>query len=159
MPSRSAGLLLYRRDAGAPRVLIVHMGGPFWARREEGAWSVPKGERPEGEDPLATARREFEEELGRPPPPGVPVELGEYRQAGGKRVLVFAQEGDFDASAITSNELEIEWPPRSGRTVRFPEVDRAEWTDLATARARLVRGQVPALDDLARLIEGAAAST
>jgi predicted NUDIX family NTP pyrophosphohydrolase len=158
MPRRSAGLLLYRRAPGGPRVLIAHMGGPFWARREEGAWSIPKGERPEGEDPLATARREFEEELGAPPPPGEPVELGEYRQSGGKRVMVFAQEGDFDASSIASNEVEVEWPPRSGRRVRFPEVDRAEWTDLATARARLVRGQVPALDDLARLVEGAAAS-
>jgi predicted NUDIX family NTP pyrophosphohydrolase len=157
MPSRSAGLLLYRRTGPAAQVLIAHMGGPFWRGKDEGAWSIPKGERSEDDDPLAVARREFEEELGAPPPDGVPVELGEYRQAGGKRVLVFAQEGDFDASDITSNEFEIEWPPRSGRMARFPEVDRAEWTDLATARARLVRGQVPALVDLARLIGAAAA--
>jgi predicted NUDIX family NTP pyrophosphohydrolase len=149
VPRLSAGLLLYRAGAGGrPEVLIAHMGGPFWARKDAGAWSIPKGEYEEGEDPLAVARREFAEELGQPPPAGEPALLGEFRQSGGKRVTVFAQEGDCDVTEITSNEFSVEWPPRSGRMQRFPEVDRAEWTAVDAARERLVKGQVPALDAL-----------
>jgi predicted NUDIX family NTP pyrophosphohydrolase len=155
MSARSAGLLLYRREAdGGLGVLLVHMGGPFWARRDEGAWSIPKGEYAKGEDPLAVARREFREELGQPPPDGDVVELGEFRQSGGKRVVVYAQEGDLDASAITSNEFEIEWPRGSGKLRSFPEVDRAEWMTPQRARERIVRGQAPAID---RLLEVTAA--
>lgn len=149
MPRLSAGLLLHRAGAGGrPEVLIAHMGGPFWARRDAGAWSIPKGEYGEGEDPLAVARREFEEELGQPAPAGEPVLLGEFRQSGGKRVTVFAQAGDADVSEIRSNHFSVEWPPRSGEYRSFPEVDRAEWTEVDLARERLVKGQVPALDVL-----------
>lgn len=149
MPRLSAGLLLYRAGAdGRLEVLIAHMGGPFWASKDAGAWSIPKGEYEEGEDPLAVARREFEEELGQPAPAGEPDLLGEFRQSGGKRVTVFAQEGDCDVSEISSNEFSVEWPPRSGEMRSFPEVDRAEWTEVETARERLVKGQVPALDAL-----------
>ncbi len=149
MPRLSAGLLLYRAGAdGRAEVLIAHMGGPFWARKDAGAWSIPKGEYEEGEDPIAVARREFEEELGQPAPAGDPDLLGEFRQSGGKRVTVFAQRGDCDVSEIHSNEFSVEWPPRSGEMRSFPEVDRAEWTEVEAARGRLVKGQVPALDAL-----------
>jgi predicted NUDIX family NTP pyrophosphohydrolase len=151
--ARSACLLLHRRAGGVLEVLVAHMGGPFWARKDAGAWSIPKGEIEAGEEPLAVALREFREELGRPAPDGPVCELGEFRQAGGKRVVVFAREGDFDASRITSNEFEMEWPRGSGRTRRFPEVDRAEWMTVDRARERLVRGQVPALDALLRVLE------
>lgn len=152
MPRRSAGLLLWRpRASGGIEVLLGHMGGPFWARRDAGAWSIPKGEHGEGDDPLATALREFEEELGRPPPEGPVTPLGEFRQPGGKVVTVFAREGDFDATAIRSNHFTAEWPPRSGRFRSFPEIDRAEWMAPQRARQALVRGQVPALEALERL--------
>jgi predicted NUDIX family NTP pyrophosphohydrolase len=152
MSSRSAGLLLHRRTASGPEVLIAHMGGPFWARRNEGAWSIPKGEYGEDEEPLAVALREFEEELGQPAPGGSPVELGEFRQASGKCVTVFALEGDLDASTVRSNEFEMEWPRGSGRIGRFPEIDRAEWVTPDRARAVLIRGQAPAVDALLRLL-------
>jgi predicted NUDIX family NTP pyrophosphohydrolase len=148
VPTRSAGLLLHRRGPSGTEVLIGHMGGPFWARRDAAAWSIPKGLAEEGEEPLQVARREFTEEMGSPPPEGTPVALGEFRQRGGKVVVVFAQEGDFDATAISSNEFEMEWPRGSGRTARFPEVDRAEWVALDRARVALVAGQVPAIDAL-----------
>ena len=148
--ARSAGLLLYRRAQGGTEVLIAHMGGPFWSKKDEGAWSIPKGEYGDDEDPLAVALREFEEELGSPPPDGPVIELGEFRQSGGKRVTVFAREGDFDASDVRSNLFEMEWPPRSGRLGRFPEIDRAEWMPFGPARQKLVKGQVPALDALDR---------
>ncbi len=148
MPRRSAGLLLWRVGPDGLEVLIGHMGGPFWARKDDGAWSIPKGEYDDGEDPLAAALREFAEELGAPPPEGVDVPLGEFRQSNGKVVTVFAREGDFDASAIMSNTFEMEWPPRSGRTASFPEIDRAAWMALDAARPKLVKGQVPALDAL-----------
>ena len=148
MPERSAGLLLHRRGAAGTEVLIAHMGGPFWARRDAAAWSIPKGLTDDGEDPLQAARREFTEEMGSPPPDGTPVALGEFRQRSGKVVVVFAQEGDFDATAIRSDEFEMEWPRGSGRIARFPEVDRAEWAGLDRARVALVAGQVPALDAL-----------
>jgi predicted NUDIX family NTP pyrophosphohydrolase len=145
---RSAGLLLYRRTSAGPEVLIAHMGGPFWARKDEGAWSIPKGEFEDGEEPLAVALREFEEEIGTPPPAGPVVELGEFRQRGGKRVTVFAREGDLDVSQVRSNEFAMEWPRGSGRMRRFPEIDRAEWMPLDTARRKLVAAQAPAIDAL-----------
>lgn len=122
------------------------MGGPFWAGRDDGGWSIPKGEYRDGEDPLAVAYREFEEEIGRPAPPGDPQLLGDVRQSSGKRVTAFALDADIDVSTITSNTFSLEWPPRSGRTQEFPEVDRADWFDVETARAKLVSGQVPLLD-------------
>ena len=147
-PVRSAGLLLHRPGTDGLEVLIAHMGGPFWARKDEGAWSIPKGELDGGEDPLAAALREFAEETGRPAPDGPTVELGEFRQPGGKRVFVFARAADFDATEILGNTFEMEWPPRSGRRESFPEIDRAEWVSLDVARVKLVRGQVPALETL-----------
>jgi predicted NUDIX family NTP pyrophosphohydrolase len=149
---RSAGLLLYRLRDGGPEVLIGHMGGPFWAKQDEGAWSIPKGEYDDAEEPLAAARREFEEELGSAPPDGEALALGEVRQSSGKRVTAWAIEGDFDASEIHSNTFEMEWPPRSGRTEPFPEIDRAEWVDLPTARRKLVKGQVALVDELERAL-------
>lgn len=149
---RSAGLLLHRRGPEGVELLIAHMGGPFWTGKDLRAWSIPKGEIEEGEEPLAVALREFAEELGSPPPPGETTGLGEFRQAGGKRVVVFAREGDLDASAIVSNRFEKEWPRGSGRIVSFPEVDRAEWARPERAREALVEGQVPAVDALLELL-------
>jgi predicted NUDIX family NTP pyrophosphohydrolase len=159
----SAGLLLHRRGPdGRAQVLLVHPGGPFWARRDEGAWSIPKGEHGPADDAHATALREFEEELGVAPPaaPGRggedvragDLELGEAVQKGGKRVRAWARAGDLDVTAIRSNTFELEWPPRSGRTQAVPEVDRAEWFDLTEARRRIVGGQVPLLDRLEALL-------
>jgi predicted NUDIX family NTP pyrophosphohydrolase len=144
----SAGILLYRERARALEVLLVHPGGPFWARKDLGAWSVPKGEYAAGEDALAAARREFEEELGSPVPPGNPLELGEIRQRSGKRVRAWALAGDLDETGITSNTLEIEWPPRSGRRIEIPEVDRAEWFELELAREKINPAQATLLDRL-----------
>ena len=151
MPKLSAGLLLYRLADGEVEVLIGHPGGPFWARKDEGAWSIPKGELDEGEDPLAGARREFAEELGHAPPDGRVIELGEIRQRGGKRVVAFAVEGEFDPARLVPGTFELEWPPRSGRRQAFPEVDRVAWFELPEARGKIVRGQVELLDRLARL--------
>jgi predicted NUDIX family NTP pyrophosphohydrolase len=145
----SAGILLYRVRDDGPEVLLVHPGGPLWARKDAGAWSIPKGEYDVGEEPLSAARREFEEELGAPPPPGEPLALGEIRQRSGKRVQAWALAGDLDASTVTSNTFELEWPPRSGRMREFPEVDRAEWFPLALARERINPAQVELLDRLA----------
>ena len=132
-------------------MLLVHPGGPFWARRDLGAWSIPKGELDDGElDALSTARREFEEELGHPAPPGPYVELGEVRQKGGKRVVAWAVDGDLDTDAVRSNTFTLEWPRGSGRLREFPEVDRAEWFDLAEAGERILEGQRPLLDALVR---------
>ena len=130
----------------------MHPGGPFWARKDEGAWSIPKGEYEPGEDPLAAARREFAEELGSPPPGGDVRDLGEVVQKGGKRVRAWAVEGDFDPATIVSNTFEIEWPPRSGRRRSFPECDRAEWFTLDAAGAKLLGAQRPFLDRLRRLL-------
>ena len=129
------------------------MGGPFWARKDEGAWSIPKGEYEDGEEPLAVALREFEEELGAPPPAGDVVELGEFRQSSGKRVTVFAREGDLDASEVHSNEFEMEWPPRSGRIAALPG-DRSRRVDAAGPGPgrSCVRGQVPAIDALVQMV-------
>jgi predicted NUDIX family NTP pyrophosphohydrolase len=151
MPAkRSAGILLHRRTGdGALEVLLVHPGGPFWAKKDLGAWSIPKGEYQDGEDALAAARREFQEELGSPATDGDLVALGEVRQKSGKVVTAWALEGDIDADAVTSNTFTMEWPPRSGRTREFPEVDRAAWFGLDEARARILPAQAPLLDRLA----------
>lgn len=145
---RSAGILLYRRRRGELQVLLVHPGGPFWARRDEGVWSIPKGEYGPPEDPLAAARREFEEELGTAPPGGPAHDLGEIRQRAGKLVHAFGLEGDLDATAIISNTLEIVWPPRSGRALTIPEVDRAQWFALDEAREKILPAQTELLDRL-----------
>jgi predicted NUDIX family NTP pyrophosphohydrolase len=147
--AKSAGLLLYRRPPdGGPEVLIAHPGGPFWARRDEGAWSVPKGEYGDGDDPLAAAYREFREETGLDPPRAEPLALGELRQPGGKRVTVWALEGDLDVTHAVSNTFELEWPRGSGSVREFPEVDRVEWVGVDLARTKLLKGQVPFLDRL-----------
>ncbi len=152
MVVHSAGILLHRPGPGGPEVLLGHMGGPFWERRDAGAWSVPKGEHGPDEDPLAAAVREFTEELGSPPPPGTPVELGTVRQRSGKRLTVFALAGDLDADAIVSGTFTLEWPRGSGRMREFPEIDRAAWFGPAEARRAVVPGQVPFLDLLARVL-------
>ena len=149
-PKRSAGILLHRRtDDGEREVLLVHPGGPFWAKKDLGVWSIPKGEYEGGEDPRACALREFQEELGAAVPQGELIDLGEVRQRGGKVVTAWALEGDADPAAIHSNTFTIEWPPRSGRMREFPEVDRAGWFGLDEARERILRAQVPLLDRLA----------
>ena len=154
MAKRSAGLLLHRAGATGVEVLIVHPGGPYWARRDEGAWTVPKGEYDEDEDPAAVAEREFAEEIGVPAPGGPRRDLGELRQAGGKRTRLWALEADLDVSSVTSNTFEIEWPPRSGRTAAFPEIDAALWAPLPAARAKLLASLVPFLDRLLALLAG-----
>src|SRR5215468_7947249 len=140
MPKRSAGILMFRRGAQGLEVLLVHPGGPFWARKDLGAWSIPKGEYSEGDEPLATAIREFAEETGTHPR-GELWPLGELTQPGRKIVTAFALEGDFDPATLKSNTFELEWPPKSGRKATFPEVDRAEWFSLATAREKILQGQ------------------
>jgi predicted NUDIX family NTP pyrophosphohydrolase len=145
----SAGLVLFRERDGELQVLLGHMGGPFWARKDEGAWSIPKGELEPAEEPLAAALREFAEELGHAPPDGPAVELGEIRQKAGKRVIAFALEGDFDPAEIVPGTFELQWPPRSGRTQSFPEIDRVAWFDLPTAAAKIVRAQAQLLERLA----------
>ena len=145
---RSAGLLLFRHNGKRLEVLLVHPGGPFWAKRDHGIWSIPKGEYPEDEDALTAARREFAEELGSPPPDGETIELGEVRQKAGKVVRAWAVAGDLDAAQITSNTFEMQWPPRSGRTQEFPEVDRAQWFGLEQARERINPAQAAMLDRL-----------
>lgn len=144
---RSAGLLLHR--AGGGEVLLGHMGGPFWARRDDGAWSIPKGEYQPDEPPLQAAYREFAEELGLPVPVGELLELGEVRQSGGKLVTVWALAADLDLAGFRPGTFELEWPRGSRRLQAFPEIDRAAWLDVATARHKLVAGQVAFLDRLA----------
>jgi predicted NUDIX family NTP pyrophosphohydrolase len=145
VPLLSAGILLYRRLGDAAEVLLVHPGGPFWRNKDEGAWMIPKGLVEEGEQPLACALREFEEELGARPE-GTPVPLCRIRQKGGKWVEAFALEGDLDAGAIVSNSFSAEWPPKSGMFQSFPEVDRAAWFPLADAREKILPSQAPILD-------------
>lgn len=148
MAKLSAGLLVYHEHDGALRVLLVHPGGPFWQNKDDGVWSIPKGEHTADEDPLAAAYREFREELGVAPPSGEALPLGQISQSGGKRVTAWAVRGDVDVSRIVSNEFEMEWPPRSGQYRRFPEVDRAAWMSVEEARAKLLPGQVPLLERL-----------
>lgn len=155
MTVRSAGILLWRDAPTGREVWIAHMGGPFWARKDDRAWSIPKGEYDDDEDPLAAARREFAEEMGVPAPERDYVELGEYRYSSGKRLIVFvADGGSFDLPEIRGGLFELEWPPRSGRMQSFPEVDRAEWVSIDDARRRLVTAQVPMLDDLPAVGQG-----
>jgi predicted NUDIX family NTP pyrophosphohydrolase len=149
MPTTSAGLILFRERDGTLEVLLGHMGGPFWARRDAGAWSIPKGELDEGEEPRAGALREFTEELGHPPPEGPTTELGEIRQRAGKRVVAFAVEGDFDPAQLLPGTFELQWPPGSGRRQSFPELDRVAWFDLPTAKEKIVQSQIPLLERLA----------
>jgi predicted NUDIX family NTP pyrophosphohydrolase len=152
---RSAGLLLHRAaPAGGAEVLLGHMGGPFWARRDAGAWTLPKGEFTPPETPWEAARREFTEELGVPPPQGAAVPLGEVRQSGGKTVTAWAVRGELDPAAVVPGTFAMEWPPRSGRTARFPELDRVAWFGLAEARRRIVTAQGAFLDRLERWLAG-----
>jgi predicted NUDIX family NTP pyrophosphohydrolase len=145
MPKLSAGLLMYRRSHDGIEVFLVHPGGPFWAKKDLGAWSIPKGEYTEGELPLQAAKREFHEETGFEVN-GEPFELGTIKQNSGKLVSVWAIEGDCDPASLVSNTCEIEWPPRTGRKIEIPEVDRGAWFSLEAARERLVKSQSPALD-------------
>ena len=154
VPKRSAGLLLYRIiGSRAIEVLIVHPGGPFWAKKDAGAWSIPKGEYEEGDDARAAAFREFREEIGQDAPAGGTIPLGELTQPGGKRVTAWAVEGHLDVTHSTSNTFELEWPRGSGRLQAFPEVDRVEWVPVARARTQLLKGQVPFLDRLIEQVE------
>jgi predicted NUDIX family NTP pyrophosphohydrolase len=152
----SAGILLYRHGEAGLEVLIGHMGGPFWERKDAGAWSIPKGEMQEGENTLAVAKREFAEELGSPPPEEPYLELGEVRQASGKRVIVFAVQGGFDVESIRSNNFELEWPRGSGQIQEFPEIDRATWLSPAQAREKLIPAQAPFVERLEQALTGAA---
>jgi predicted NUDIX family NTP pyrophosphohydrolase len=145
---RSAGILLYRVVGDAPEVLLVHPGGPFWARRDAGAWSIPKGEYEEGDDPRGCALREFCEETGSELPPGKLIDLGSVKQKGGKVVSAWAAEGEIDADAVSSNTFTMEWPPRSGRMAEFPEIDRAGWFGMGAAREKMVPAQAEFLDRL-----------
>jgi predicted NUDIX family NTP pyrophosphohydrolase len=149
MAKRSAGILLYKRDASELLVLLAHPGGPFWQKRDLGAWTIPKGEYDASEAPEDAARREFREELGIEAA-GILEPLGEITQKGGKHVVAFALEGDFDVATLSSNTFEIEWPPRSGRMQVFPELDRIEWMTLPVAREKILPGQATFLDRLAR---------
>ena len=147
----SAGILMYRPGEAGIDVLLVHPGGPFWRNRDRGAWSIPKGELEDGEEPEAAARREFAEELGFEAT-GPLRSLGQVRQRGGKTVLAYALQGTLDAGSVRSNQIAIEWPPRSGRTIFVPEIDRAEWFALPLARQRILAGQSPFLDRLESLV-------
>lgn len=147
MPKHAAGILLYRHAARGLEVLLAHPGGPLWARRDLGAWTIPKGQFGEEETALDAARREFEEEMGSAPR-GEFVELGTIRQPSGKIVHAFAAESDFDVTGVTSNLFTLEWPPKSGKHGQFPEVDRAEWFSIDEARRRILKGQEPFLDRL-----------
>ena len=152
MPKTSAGLILFREASGELEVLLVHPGGPFWSRKDEGAWSIPKGEFEEGEDPLAAARRELEEETGASAQ-GEAIPLGQIRQAGGKVVHAWAVQGDFDPALLRSNTFLLEWPPKSSRMREFPEVDRAGWFSITDAKRKILKSQAELLDRL-RAIRG-----
>lgn len=154
MPKRSAGLLLYRRNEHGLEVFLVHPGGPYWSKKDRGAWSIPKGEYTNAEDPLAAAQREFHEETGFTVD-GVYVALGSIRQTGGKIVSVWALEGDCDPSKLTSNLCRLQWPPRSGKTIEFPEVDRGAWFALHEAHDRILASQAPMLSRLAEAVDSA----
>jgi predicted NUDIX family NTP pyrophosphohydrolase len=147
MPKTAAGLLLYRRQSLGVEVLLAHPGGPFWARKDLGAWTIPKGEIDPGEDPVSAARREFREEIGLDVT-GPVKPLGQIKQPGGKIVLIWTAEGDFDPARLASNTFEMEWPKGSGHVRIFPEVDRAAWFDLGEARRRILPGQAPFLEAL-----------
>ena len=148
MAKRSAGILLFRGRGAQLRLLLVHPGGPFWAKKDLGAWSIPKGEHEEGDVPLAVARREFQEELGSPAPADGVIELGELVQPSRKQITAYAIEGDFDPSSLKSNRFEMEWPPKSGTMQSFPEVDRAAWFTPEEAMAKILPGQRPFIERL-----------
>jgi len=152
MPKKSAGLLVYRQAAGDIEVLLVHPGGPFWRNKDEGAWTIPKGEFDETEDPLAAAKREFKEETGSAPPDGPYISLKPIKQKNGKIVHAWAVEGDFDPGELNSNTFLCEWPPKSGRMQEFPEVDRAEWFAPQVAKEKILQGQQALVDELLGLL-------
>jgi predicted NUDIX family NTP pyrophosphohydrolase len=147
MSKRSAGILLFRNVSGCFEVLLVHPGGPFWVKKDEGAWSIPKGEFEEDEDPLKAAMREFEEEIGTTLN-GERIPLNPVQQPGGKIVYAWAMKGEFDPARLKSNKFQMEWPPKSGRKREFPEVDRAEWLSIETAKCKILKGQIPFLMEL-----------
>ena len=150
---RSAGVLMFRRVGGSADVLLVHPGGPFWAKKDDGAWSIPKGLLDEGEDALAAAKREFEEETGLRPD-GAFIDLGVFKQPSGKEISAFAIEGAFDLESFRSNSFAMEWPPRSGRMQEFPEIDRAEFFDFSDAKLQVNSAQVPCLEELEKKLTG-----
>lgn len=154
MPKLSAGVLLYRIADDGVEVLLAHPGGPFWARKDDGAWSIPKGEYTEPEDPWLAARREFREEIGLDVPDGPRVEFAPVKQPGGKIVTAFAVHGDLDVTDTVSNTFELEWPRGSGRIREYPEIDRVAWLSVAQARSKLLKGQQPLLDRLVELVAG-----
>jgi predicted NUDIX family NTP pyrophosphohydrolase len=154
VPQRSAGILLYRRKRRGIEVLLVHPGGPFWAKKDEGAWTIPKGVIEPGEDAIAVARREFEEETGLRPE-GELIVLGSFAQSRAKTIDIWAVEGDFDPAALKSNTFSMEWPPRSGRMATFPEVDRAQWFTPEEAAAKILKGQRPVVEALLERLAGA----
>jgi predicted NUDIX family NTP pyrophosphohydrolase len=155
MPKLSAGLLLYRITEAYVEVLIGHPGGPFWAKKDDGAWSIPKGEYAEGEDPWSAARREFEEELGKPPPDGPRIDFPPLRQPSGKIITAYAVRGDLDLDGAVSNTFTLEWPKGSGNVREYPEIDRVDWFSVDAARSKLLKGQRPLLDQLMNAVEGA----
>ena len=155
MPKLSAGLLLYRITEDYVEVLIGHPGGPFWAKKDDGAWSIPKGEYAEGEDPWSAARREFEEELGKPPPDGPRIDFPPLRQPSGKIITAYAVRGDLDLDGTVSNTFTLEWPKGSGNVREYPEIDRVDWFSVDAARSKLLKGQRPLLDQLMNAVEGA----
>jgi predicted NUDIX family NTP pyrophosphohydrolase len=155
MPKLSAGLLLYRITDGSVEVLIGHPGGPFWAKKDDGAWSIPKGEYTDGEDPWAAARREFEEELGKPAPDGPRIDFPPLKQPSGKIITAFAVRGDLDLEGTVSNTFTLEWPKGSGNVREYPEIDRADWFCVPAARSKLLKGQRPLLDRLVDVLANA----
>lgn len=154
MPKKSAGLLVYRENPGTSEleVLLVHPGGPFWRNKDAGAWTIPKGEFDDDEDPLKAAKREFKEETGAAPPDGEYIALNPIKQANGKIVHAWAIKGDFDPATLRSNTFPCEWPPKSGRMQEFPEVDRAEWFGLEVAKQKILTGQAALIDQLSTTI-------
>ena len=153
MPSkRSAGILLYRRRSGQLEVLLVHLGGPFWSKKDDGAWFIPKGELEADEEPLQAARREFREELGSEPPNGEPLTLGTVKNKSGKLIYAWALEGDLELAAFKSNSFTLEWPPRSGQMREFPEIDRAAFFELSDAEQKLHQAEQPLLERLRALL-------
>ena len=157
MPKQAAGILLYRQSPRGLEVLLAHPGGPLWARKDLGAWTIPKGQFGNDESALDAAKREFEEEMGTPAR-GAFAELGSIKQPSGKIVHAFTAESDFDVSKVKSNLFTLEWPPRSGKSGEFPEVDRAEWFSIDEARKRILKGQEPFLDRLLTLLKSVTAS-
>ena len=154
MPKKSAGLLLYRRHDDKPQweLLLVHPGGPFWRKKDDGAWTIPKGEFDDSENPLDAARREFKEELGADPPAADPIKLKPVKQAGGKIVHCWAVAGEFDPTTLHSNTFQQEWPPKSGQMREFPEVDRAAWYSPEMAKQKIIGGQLPLIDELMTML-------